>query len=59
LHRRPTTIVNVALPTLGRDFGVGDRTLEWVVQRQRHDEAGGRDQPSVRAAPAHWISSFG
>jgi EmrB/QacA subfamily drug resistance transporter len=26
-----TTIVNVALPTLGRQFGVGDSTVEWVV----------------------------
>jgi EmrB/QacA subfamily drug resistance transporter len=26
-----TTIVNVALPTLGNDFGVGDSALEWVV----------------------------
>ncbi len=25
------TIVNVALPTLGRDFGAGSSTLEWVV----------------------------
>src|SRR5882724_918157 len=25
------TIVNVALPTLGRDFGAGTDTLEWVV----------------------------
>jgi EmrB/QacA subfamily drug resistance transporter len=25
------TIVNVALPTLGREFGVGHSTLEWVV----------------------------
>jgi EmrB/QacA subfamily drug resistance transporter len=26
-----TTIVNVALPTLGQNFGVGDGTVEWVV----------------------------
>jgi EmrB/QacA subfamily drug resistance transporter len=26
-----TTIVNVALPTLGRKFGAGTTTLEWVV----------------------------
>jgi EmrB/QacA subfamily drug resistance transporter len=26
-----TTIVNVALPTLGQNFGVGDGTFEWVV----------------------------
>jgi EmrB/QacA subfamily drug resistance transporter len=26
-----TTIVNVALPTLGRDFHAGNTTLEWVV----------------------------
>src|SRR5689334_18945029 len=26
-----TTIVNVALPTLGRDFRAGPSTLEWVV----------------------------
>jgi EmrB/QacA subfamily drug resistance transporter len=26
-----TTIVNVALPTLGQQFGVGDSTVEWVV----------------------------
>jgi EmrB/QacA subfamily drug resistance transporter len=26
-----TTIVNVALPTLGSNFGVGDSTIEWVV----------------------------
>ena len=26
-----TTIVNVALPTLGREFQVGNDTLEWVV----------------------------
>jgi EmrB/QacA subfamily drug resistance transporter len=26
-----TTIVNVALPTLGQDFGVDDGTFEWVV----------------------------
>ena len=26
-----TTIVNVALPTLGQNFGVGDGTIEWVV----------------------------
>jgi EmrB/QacA subfamily drug resistance transporter len=26
-----TTIVNVALPTLGHEFGVGDTTFEWVV----------------------------
>src|SRR6202049_4289084 len=26
-----TTIVNVALPTLGQNFGVGDSTIEWVV----------------------------
>jgi EmrB/QacA subfamily drug resistance transporter len=26
-----TTIVNVALPTLGQNFGVGDATFEWVV----------------------------
>jgi EmrB/QacA subfamily drug resistance transporter len=26
-----TTIVNVALPTLGTQFGAGDGTLEWVV----------------------------
>ncbi len=26
-----TTIVNVALPTLGRQFGAGNTTLEWVV----------------------------
>ena len=26
-----TTIVNVALPTLGDQFGVGDSTFEWVV----------------------------
>src|SRR5213595_3318587 len=26
-----TTIVNVALPTLGRNFGVGDGSFEWVV----------------------------
>jgi MFS family permease len=25
------TIVNVALPTLGRDFGVSTDTLEWVI----------------------------
>src|SRR5213593_770272 len=25
------TIVNVALPTLGRTFGAGNTTLEWVV----------------------------
>src|ERR1700738_359030 len=25
------TIVNVALPTLGRDFGASTATLEWVV----------------------------
>src|SRR5579859_7320069 len=25
------TIVNVALPTLGREFRVGNDTLEWVV----------------------------
>jgi EmrB/QacA subfamily drug resistance transporter len=25
------TIVNVALPTLGRDFGAGSSTLEWIV----------------------------
>jgi len=26
-----TTIVNVALPTLGREFGVGTSSIEWVV----------------------------
>jgi len=26
-----TTIVNVALPTLGTEFGIGDGALEWVV----------------------------
>ena len=26
-----TTVVNVALPTLARDFDAGDGTLEWVV----------------------------
>ena len=26
-----TTIVNVALPTLGREFGVGTSAIEWVV----------------------------
>ena len=26
-----TTIVNVALPTLGSEFGVGDGAIEWVV----------------------------
>ena len=26
-----TTIINVALPTLGQNFGVGDGTFEWVV----------------------------
>jgi MFS family permease len=26
-----TTIVNVALPMLGSNFGVGDSTIEWVV----------------------------
>ena len=26
-----TTIVNVALPTLGQEFGVADTTFEWVV----------------------------
>ena len=25
------TITNVALPTLGAEFGVGDNTFEWVV----------------------------
>jgi EmrB/QacA subfamily drug resistance transporter len=25
------TVVNVALPTLGRDFGAGNDTIEWVV----------------------------
>jgi MFS family permease len=24
-------IVNVALPTLGRDFGASNATLEWVI----------------------------
>jgi EmrB/QacA subfamily drug resistance transporter len=26
-----TTVVNVALPALGREFGVGTTTLEWVI----------------------------
>ncbi len=28
-----TTVVNVALPTVGRHFSVGNTTLEWVPNR--------------------------